>query len=216
MNRRREETDNQEMTGGRGALEISAEKVKELREKTGSGIMDCKEALKVAGGNFDKAIEYLREKGMSAATKKSSRATKDGAVTSYIHMEGKVGVMVELNCETDFVAKTQDFKILSKDIAMHIAAMNPLYVKAEDVPADVIESERGIYKKQALTEGKPEKIVERIIDGKLKKYYEDVCLMNQRFIKDQEMTIEKLVKNAIAKTGENIVVRRFVRYQLGQ
>ncbi|MCX5835056.1 MAG: translation elongation factor Ts [Deltaproteobacteria bacterium] len=204
------------MTGGRGALEISAEKVKELRDKTGSGIMDCKEALKVAGGNFDKAIEYLREKGMSAATKKSSRATKDGAVTSYIHMEGKVGVMVELNCETDFVAKTQDFKILSKDIAMHIAAMNPLYVKAEDVPADVIESERGIYKKQALTEGKPEKIVERIIDGKLKKYYEDVCLMNQRFIKDQEMTIEKLVKNAIAKTGENIVVRRFVRYQLGQ
>jgi len=196
-------------------LEISAEKVKELRDKTGSGIMDCKEALKVAGGNFDKAIEYLREKGMSAATKKSSRATKEGAVTSYIHMEGKVGVMVELNCETDFVAKTQDFRTLSKDIAMHIAAMNPLYVKAEEVPADVIESEKGIYKKQALAEGKPEKIVERIIDGKLKKYYEDVCLMNQRFIKDQDMTIEKLVKNAIAKTGENIVVRRFVRYQLG-
>ena len=196
-------------------MEISAEKVKELRDKTGSGIMDCKEALKVAGGNFDKAIEYLREKGMSAATKKSSRATKEGAVTSYIHMEGKVGVMVELNCETDFVAKTQDFKTLSKDIAMHIAAMNPLFVKAEEVPADVIESERGIYKKQALAEGKPEKIVERIIDGKLKKYYEDVCLMNQRFIKDQDMTIEKLVKNAIAKTGENIVVRRFVRYQLG-
>ncbi len=197
-------------------MEISAEKVKELREKTGSGIMDCKEALKVAGGNFDKAIEYLREKGMSAATKKSSRATKDGAVTSYIHMEGKVGVMVELNCETDFVAKTQDFRSLSKDIAMHITAMNPLYVKADDVPADVIERERGIYKKQALTEGKPEKIVERIIDGKLKKYYEDVCLMNQRFIKDQDMTIEKLVKNAIAKTGENIIVRRFVRYQLGE
>ena len=196
-------------------MEISAEKVKELRDKTGSGIMDCKEALKVAGGNFDKAIEYLREKGMSAATKKSSRATKEGAVTSYIHMEGKVGVMVELNCETDFVAKTQDFRTLSKDIAMHIAAMNPLYVKAEEVPSDVIESERGIYKKQALAEGKPEKIVERIIDGKLKKYYEDVCLMNQRFIKDQDMTIEKLVKNAIAKTGENIVVRRFVRYQLG-
>ncbi|MBP1720525.1 MAG: translation elongation factor Ts [Deltaproteobacteria bacterium] len=196
-------------------MEISAEKVKELRDKTGSGIMDCKEALKVAGGNFDKAIEYLREKGMSAATKKSSRATKEGAVTSYIHMEGKVGVMVELNCETDFVAKTQDFKTLSKDIAMHIAAMNPLFVKAEEVPADVIESERGIYKKQALAEGKPEKIVERIIDGKLKKYYEDVCLMNQRFIKDQDMTIEKLVQNAIAKTGENIVVRRFIRYQLG-
>lgn len=196
-------------------MEISAEKVKELRDKTGSGIMDCKEALKVAGGNMDKAIEYLREKGMSAATKKSSRATKEGAVTSYIHMEGKVGVMVELNCETDFVAKTQDFKTLSKDIAMHIAAMNPLYVRAEEVPPDVIESERGIYKKQALAEGKPEKIMERIIEGKLKKYYEDVCLMNQRFIKDQDMTIEKLVKNAIAKTGENIVVRRFVRYQLG-
>jgi len=196
-------------------LEISAEKVKELRDKTGSGIMDCKEALKVAGGNMDKAIEYLREKGMSAATKKSSRATKEGAVTSYIHMEGKVGVMVELNCETDFVAKTQDFKTLSKDIAMHIAAMNPLYVRAEEVPPDVIESERGIYMKQALAEGKPEKIMERIIEGKLKKYYEDVCLMNQRFIKDQDMTIEKLVKNAIAKTGENIIVRRFVRYQLG-
>ena len=197
-------------------MEISAEKVKELRDKTGSGIMDCKEALKVAGGNFDKAIEYLREKGMSAATKKSSRATKEGAVTSYIHMEGKVGVMVELNCETDFVAKTQDFKTLSKDIAMHIAAMNPSYVKAEDVPADVIEVEKGIYKKQAQAEGKPEKIMERIVDGKLKKYYEDVCLMNQRFIKDQDMTIEKLVKNAIVKTGENIVVRRFTRYQLGE
>jgi elongation factor Ts len=196
-------------------LNISAEKVKELREKTGSGIMDCKEALKVAGGNFDKAIEYLREKGMSAATKKSSRATKEGAVTSYIHMEGKVGVMVELNCETDFVAKTQDFRGLSKDIAMHIAAMNPLYVRPEDVPAEVIEQEKGIYRKQALAEGKPEKIFERIIEGKLKKYYEDVCLMNQRFIKDQDMTIEKLIRNAIAKTGENIVIRRFVRYQLG-
>ncbi len=196
-------------------MNISAEKVKELREKTGSGIMDCKEALKVAGGNFDKAIEYLREKGMSAATKKSSRATKEGAVTSYIHMEGKVGVMVELNCETDFVAKTQDFRGLSKDIAMHIAAMNPLYVRPEDVPAEVIEQEKGIYRKQALAEGKPEKIFERIIEGKLKKYYEDVCLMNQRFIKDQDMTIEKLIRNAIAKTGENIVIRRFVRYQLG-
>ncbi|HPC73368.1 MAG TPA: translation elongation factor Ts [Syntrophales bacterium] len=196
-------------------MDISAEKVKELREKTGSGIMDCKEALKVAGGNFDKAIEYLREKGMSAATKKSSRATKEGAVTSYIHMEGKVGVMVELNCETDFVAKTQDFRGLSKDIAMHIAAMNPLYVRPEDVPAEVIEQEKGIYRKQALAEGKPEKIFERIIEGKLKKYYEDVCLMNQRFIKDQDMTIEKLIRNAIAKTGENIVIRRFVRYQLG-
>ncbi|HOD34595.1 MAG TPA: translation elongation factor Ts [Syntrophales bacterium] len=196
-------------------MEISAEKVKELRDKTGSGIMDCKEALKVAGGNMDKAIEHLREKGMSAATKKSSRATKEGAVTAYIHMGGKVGVMVELNCETDFVAKTQDFQSLSKDIAMHIAAMNPLYVRAEEVPPEVIESERGIYKKQALAEGKPEKIMERIIEGKLKKFYEDVCLMNQRFIKDQDMTIEKLVKNAIAKTGENIVVRRFVRYQLG-
>lgn len=197
-------------------MDISAEKVKELRDKTGSGIMDCKEALKAAGGNFEKAIEYLREKGMSAATKKSSRATKEGAVTSYIHMEGKVGVMVELNCETDFVAKTQDFRSLSKDIAMHIAAMNPLYVRPEDVPPEVIEQEKGIYRKQALAEGKPEKILDRIIDGKLKKYYEDVCLMNQRFIKDQDMTIEKLVKNAIAKTGENIVVRRFVRYQLGE
>ena len=197
-------------------MEISADKVKELRVKTGAGIMDCKEALKNAGGNFDKAIDYLREKGMSAATKKSSRATKDGAVTTYIHMGGKVGVMVELNCETDFVAKTEDFRELSKDIAMHIAAMNPLYVRPDEVPADVLEREKEIYKKQALAEGKPEKIVDRIIEGKIKKFYEDVCLLNQKFIKDQDLTIETRVRNAIAKTGENIVVRRFTRYQLGE
>jgi elongation factor Ts len=196
-------------------VEISADKVKELRNKTGAGIMDCKEALKKAEGNFEKAVDYLREKGLSAATKKSSRATKDGTITSYIHAGGKVGVMVEVNCETDFVAKTDDFKALAKDIAMHVAAMNPLYVKPDDVPEEVLEREKEIYRKQILAEGKPEKVVEKILTGKLNKYYEEVCLMNQKFIKDTSLSIENLVKNMIAKTGENIIVKRFARFQLG-
>jgi elongation factor Ts len=196
-------------------VEISADKVKELRNKTGAGIMDCKEALKKAEGNFEKAVDYLREKGLSAATKKSSRATKDGTITSYIHAGGKVGVMVEVNCETDFVAKTDDFKALAKDIAMHVAAMNPLYVKPDDVPEEVLEREKEIYRKQILAEGKPEKMVEKILTGKLNKYYEEVCLMNQKFIKDTSLSIENLVKNMIAKTGENIIVKRFARFQLG-
>jgi elongation factor Ts len=196
-------------------LEISADIVKDLRVKTGAGIMDCKEALKVAGGNFDKAIDFLREKGLSAATKKSSRATKDGLVTSYIHMGGKVGVMIEVNCETDFVAKTEDFKTLTRDLAMHVAAMNPLYVKPEDVPEAALQREKDIYRKQVIAEGKPEKIADKIVDGKLKKYYEEVCLIKQKFIKDTNQTVEDLIKAAIAKTGENILVKRFVRYQLG-
>lgn len=196
-------------------MEISADKVKELRNKTGAGIMDCKEALKKAEGNFEKAVDYLREKGLSAATKKSSRATKDGTITSYIHAGGKVGVMVEVNCETDFVAKTDDFKTLARDIAMHVAAMNPLYVKPDDVPEEVLEREKEIYRKQILAEGKPEKVVEKILTGKLNKYYEEVCLMNQKFIKDTSLSIENLVKNMIAKTGENIIVKRFARFQLG-
>jgi len=196
-------------------LEIAADLVKELRVKTGAGIMDCKEALKASNGNFDKAVDFLREKGLSAATKKSSRATKDGLITSYIHMGGKVGVMIEVNCETDFVAKTENFKNLTRDLAMHIAAMNPLYVKPEDVPEAVLQREKDIYRKQVIAEGKPEKIADKIVEGKLKKYYEEVCLLKQKFIKDTAMTVEDLIKASIAATGENILVRRFVRYQLG-
>jgi elongation factor Ts len=190
-------------------LEISADVVKELRVKTGAGIMDCKEALKVSNGNFEKAIDFLREKGLSAATKKSSRATKDGLVYSYIHMGGKVGVMIEVNCETDFVAKTENFRTLTKDLAMHVAAMNPSYVKPEDVP------EAALQREKVIAEGKPEKIADKIVEGKLKKYYEEVCLLKQKFIRDTNMTVEDLIKASIAQTGENILVKRFVRYQLG-
>lgn len=196
-------------------MEISAALVKKLRDKTNAGMMDCKEALQESGGDFDKAIEYLRKKGMSAATKRSSRATKEGVVTSYIHMEGKIGVLVEVNCETDFVAKTDGFKTLARDIAMHIAAMNPKYVSSEAIPEPEIEREKAIYREQALAEGKPEKILDKICEGKLRKYYEEVCLINQKFVKDTDITIETLVKNMIANTGENIVIKRFVRYQLG-
>jgi len=183
--------------------------------KTGAGIMDCKEALKVSNGNFDKAVDFLREKGLSAATKKSSRATKDGLITSYIHMGGKVGVMIEVNCETDFVAKTENFKILTRDLAMHVAAMNPLFVKPEDVPEATLQREKDIYRKQVIAEGKPEKIADKIVEGKLKKFYEEVCLVKQKFIRDTNMTVEDLIKASIAATGENILVKRFVRYQLG-
>jgi len=196
-------------------LEISADSVKELRVKTGAGIMDCKEALKVSSGNFEKALDFLREKGLSAATKKSSRATKDGLVTSYIHMGGKVGVMIEVNCETDFVAKTEEFKTLTRDLAMHVAAMNPLYVKPEDVPEAAVQREKDIYHKQVIAEGKPEKIADKIVEGKLKKYYEEVCLVKQKFIRDTNVTVEDLIKASIAKTGENILVKRFARYLLG-
>lgn len=197
-------------------MNITADMVKKLRDKTGAGMMDCKEALVASNGDFDKAIEYLRKKGMSAATKRSSKAAKEGTITSYIHMGGKIGVLVELNCETDFVAKTDDFKELAKDIAMHVAALNPLYVRPEDIPEEVLEREKNIYREQLLAEKKPEKIWDRIIEGKLKKFYEEVCLLNQKFIKDPEITVETLINNLIAKTGENIVLRRFVRFQLGE
>jgi elongation factor Ts len=190
--------------------------VKELRTKTGAGMMDCKEALTASAGDVEKAIEYLRKKGMSAATKRSSKAAKEGVVSSYIHMGGRIGVMVEVNCETDFVAKTEDFQAMSKDIAMHVAASNPLFLKPEEIPPEVMEREKEIYRSQAMAEKKPEKIWERIIEGKLKKYYEEVCLLQQKFIKNTDITVETLVNNMIAKTGENIVVRRFARFQLGE
>jgi len=197
-------------------LEISSAMVKELRAKTGAGMMDCKEALVASNGDFEKAIDYLRKKGLSAATKRSSKATKDGTIASYIHMGGRIGVMVEVNCETDFVAKTSDFQTMAKDLAMHIAAANPLYVRPEEIPVDVLEREKEIYRSQLREERKPEKIWDKIIDGKLKKYYEDVCLTEQKFIKDTDISVGTLVNNLIAKTGENIVIRRFARFQLGE
>ncbi len=197
-------------------MDITSAMVKDLRTKTGAGMMDCKEALTASAGDVEKAIEYLRKKGMSAATKRSSKAAKEGVVASYIHMGGRIGVMVEVNCETDFVAKTEDFQTMAKDIAMHVAASNPLFLKPEEIPPEVMEREKEIYRSQALAEKKPEKIWERIIEGKLKKYYEEVCLLQQKFIKNTDITVETLVNNMIAKTGENIMVRRFARFQLGE
>jgi elongation factor Ts len=197
-------------------LDISASMVKDLRTKTGAGMMDCKEALTDSNGDFEKAVEYLRKKGMSAATKRSSKAAKEGTIASYIHMQGRIGVMVEINCETDFVAKTDDFKAMAKDIAMHIAATNPMYVSPEQIPEDVLAVEKDIYKSQAAAEKKPEKIWDKIIQGKLKKYYEEVCLLDQKFIKNPDISVGTLVNNLIAKTGENIMVRRFARFQLGE
>jgi translation elongation factor Ts len=195
---------------------ITSAMVKELRTKTGAGMMDCKEALTSSNGDFEKAIDYLRKKGMSAATKRSSKAAKEGTIASYIHMGGRIGVMVELNCETDFVAKTEDFKNTAKDIAMHVAASNPTYVNPDEIPEEALEREKEIYRSQALAEKKPEKIWDKIIEGKLNKYYEEVCLTKQKFIKNTDITIETLINNLIAKTGENVIIRRFARYQLGE
>jgi elongation factor Ts len=197
-------------------LDITSAMVKELRVKTGAGMMDCKEALTAENGDSEKAIDYLRKKGMSAATKRSSKAAKDGTIASYIHMGGKIGVMVEVNCETDFVAKTDDFQAMAKDLAMHVAASNPRYVRSEEISAADLEREKEIYRSQLLEEKKPEKIWDKIIEGKLNKYYEEVCLLNQKFIKNTDITVGALVTNMMAKTGENIIVRRFARFQLGE
>jgi elongation factor Ts len=197
-------------------LDITSIMVKELRLKTGAGMMDCKEALTAENGDAEKAIDYLRKKGMSAATKRSSKAAKEGTVSSYIHMGGRIGVMVEVNCETDFVAKTDDFQAMAKDLAMHVAASNPRYVRSEEISAAELEREKEIYRSQLLEEKKPEKIWDKIIEGKLNKYFEEVCLMNQKFIKNTDITVGTLVTNMIAKTGENIIVRRFARFQLGE
>lgn len=197
-------------------MEISSAMVKELRVKTGTGMMDCKEALTATDGDFEKAIDYLRKKGLSAATKRSSKTAKDGTVASYIHMGGRIGVMVEINCETDFVAKTNDFQTIAKDIAMHIAASNPLYVRPDEITPEALNREKEIYRSQLREEKKPEKIWDKIIEGKLKKFYEDVCLTEQKFIKNTDITVGTLVNNMISKTGENIVIRRFARFQLGE
>ena len=195
---------------------ISAQQVKELRETTGAGMMDCKKALVETDGDLNKAIDYLREKGLAAAAKKSGRIAAEGVVESYIHGGGKIGVMIEVNCETDFVAKTDDFQTMAKDLAMHVAASNPRYVRPEEISAADLEREKEIYRSQLLEEKKPEKIWDKIIEGKLNKYFEEVCLMNQKFIKNTDITVGALVTNMMAKTGENIIVRRFARFQLGE
>jgi elongation factor Ts len=193
-------------------MDITAELVKKLREKTSVGLMDCKEALKHANGDMEKAIEYLREKGLAKLQKRSGRAASEGVITSYIHTGGKVGVMVEVNCETDFVANTKEFQEFGKDVAMQITASNPSYVRREDIPEDVQEKEKNIYRKQALESGKPEKILDKIAEGKMEKFYGEVCLMEQSFIKNPDVTVKELV----IKLGENIIIRRFVRFQLGE
>jgi elongation factor Ts len=198
---------------------ITAEVVRQLREETGAGMMDCKSALVEANGDMEKARDVLRKKGLAAAAKKATRAASDGAVGAYIHQGAKVGVLVEVNCETDFVAKTADFQALVKDIAMHVAAASPaaaLYVAKEDVPAAVLEKEKEIYRAQALASGKPAAVVDKIAEGKLKEYYATFCLLEQPFIKDPKLTIGQLVQEKIALIKENIVVRRFTRYRLGE
>ncbi len=197
-------------------MDISANQVKDLREKTGAGMMDCKKALLETSGDFEKAIEYLRKKGVAAAAKKAGRATKEGAVTSYIHGEGKVGVLVEINCETDFVARTEQFRQFVKDISMHVAAANPQWVRSEEVPAEVIAKEKEIAVAQMQSSGKPAAVLEKIAEGKIKKFYEDTCLMQQPFIKEPSKSVEQLLKETIALLGENISVRRFTRYVLGE
>jgi elongation factor Ts len=197
-------------------MEITANAVKELREKTGAGMMDCKKALAETSGDFEKAIEYLRKKGIASASKKAGRATKEGAVASYIHGEGRVGVLVEVNCETDFVARTEQFKSFVRDVSMHIAAASPQWVRPEEVPADVIAKEKEIAVAQMQASGKPAAVLEKIAEGKIKKFYEDTCLMNQVFVKDPSKTIEQLLKEAIAALGENMTIRRFARFVLGE
>jgi elongation factor Ts len=197
-------------------MEISANLVKELREKTGAGMMECKKALSEAGGDLQKATTLLREKGIAKAASKSSRVTKEGAIVSYIHPGDKLGVLLELNCETDFVARTDEFRELAKNLALQIAAANPQVVKREDLDEKLLENERAIYRTQALNEGKPEQFVDKIVTGRLEKYYQEVCLLDQPYIRDQDKNISDLIKETIAKLGENLVIRRFQRFSLGE
>jgi len=197
-------------------MEVTAQMVKELRERTGAGMMDCKKALVEKNGDMDKAIEYLREKGLAAAAKKAGRIATEGVIESYIHGGGRIGVLVEVNCETDFVAKTPEFRELAKEIAMQVAASRPEYVEKADVPEEVIAKEREIFRQQALNEGKPEKVVDRMVEGRIEKFYKEVCLMEQPYIRNPDITVRQLIAEKIAKIGENIKVRRFVRYELGE
>ena len=197
-------------------MEVSAAAVKELREKTGAGMMDCKKALAECSGDLDKSVDYLRQKGLAAAAKKASRTATDGAVGAYVHPGGKIGVLVELNCETDFVARTAEFQNLLKDIAMQIAAANPRYIRSEEVPSGDLQKEREIYRRQAIETGKPEKVIEKIVDGKIDRFYSEVCLLEQAFIKNPERKVADILTEAVARLGENIQIKRFSRYQLGE
>jgi len=196
--------------------EVSPALVRELRERTGAGMMDCKKALTEVAGDVEKALVYLREKGLAAAAKRAGRTAADGVVASYIHAGGKIGVLIEVNCETDFVARTEDFQSLVKELAMQIAAANPRYVRREDVPAAVLEQERSIYAVQAANSGKPAQVIEKMVNGKVEKFFADACLLEQPFIKDPDKPVSQLLSDAVAKLGENVVVRRFARFQLGE
>lgn len=197
-------------------MEITVEMVKELREKTGAGVLDCRKALATCEGDFESAIASLREKGLAAVAKRSDREASEGRIETYAHLANRIGVMLELNCETDFVARTADFEALAHDLALHIAFAAPKYATREDVPESVIEEESEIFRAQALEEGKPERIVERIVEGRLEKFYEENCLMEQPFVKDEDKTVEQVFNDTVAKLGENVVLRRFVRYELGE
>ncbi len=197
-------------------MEVNASSIKELREKTGAGIMDCKKALSESAGNLEKAVDYLRQKGLAAAAKKMGRVAAEGLVGAYIHAGGKIGVLVELNCETDFVARTAEFQTLLKDVAMQIAAANPRYVRPEDVPTEELAREREICRRQALDSGKPEKVVDKIVEGKMERFYSEVCLLEQAFIKDPDRKVGELIQETVARLRENIQVRRFARYHLGE
>jgi elongation factor Ts len=195
---------------------ISAQMVKQLREKTGAGIMDCKEALTECGGDINDAFDFLRKKGLATAAKRAGRAMTEGIIQSYIHMDNKLGVLVEVNCETDFVAKNDDFRQFAKNIAMHIAATNPVGIRQEDVPKEIIDKEKEIYREQVLEMGKPEQIADKIVEGKLNKYLKENCLMNQPYVRDPEISITDLLNEMIAKIGENITIRRFSRFKIGE
>ena len=197
-------------------MDVSASAVKELRETTGAGMMDCKKALAESGGDLQKAVDYLRQKGLAAAAKKADRRAADGAVGAYVHPGGKIGVLVEINCETDFVARTAEFQALVKDIAMQVAAANPRVVRREEVSPDELEKEKSIYRQQALETGKPEKVVERIVEGKIERFFSEICLLEQSFIKDPDKNMTNVINDAIARLGENIQIRRFARYHLGE
>jgi len=197
-------------------MTITAGMVKELREATGAGILDCRKALEAAEGDFQVAVDFLRERGLAQAAKRMDREASDGLIHAYIHGGGRIGVLVEVNCETDFVARTEEFQTFASDVSLQIAAMAPSYVARGDVPAEVLEHEKQVYRAQALEEGKPEQVIDRIIEGRVEKFFQQVCLLEQDFIRDEDVTMEELLKAQISKTGENIVIRRFSRYELGE
>jgi len=197
-------------------VKITSQMVKELRDKTNAGMMDCKKALGETDGDMEKAVDLLRQKGLAVAAKRADRATSEGVIECYIHAGGKLGVMVEVGCETDFVAKTDDFKAFARDMAMHVAAVNPVAVSREEIPAELIEREKAIYVKQAQDSGKPENIIEKIVTGKIEKYISEICLMEQKFVKNPDLTVQDLLNELIAKMGENISIKRFARFQVGE